>query len=193
MERELDFARCRAAEPSRQRRFTVRPRCESRQNVRNVDGQSDLGHLDVIRDFCRTRPLGILSIDVDGNDYWFLEALIGLRPAVVIVEYNASLGLRPLSVPYDKMFVRHARHESGWYHGASLTALDQLCGRSGYDLVAVAPGGCNAFFVRADLSAPARRRAPGQVYLENALRNEWSKTTAATQWERIKDLPYVSI
>ena len=41
---------------------------------------------------------GVLSIDVDGNDYWFLEALLPWEPQLVIVEYNASLGLRPLSV-----------------------------------------------------------------------------------------------
>ncbi len=30
--------------------------------------------------------LGVLSIDVDGNDYWFLEKLIRAQPAVIAVE-----------------------------------------------------------------------------------------------------------
>lgn len=162
-------------------------------NVTAVQRFLHLGNLDVIVDFCRGRDLGILSVDVDGNDYWFLERLLELRPALVIVEYNASFGLRPLVVPYDKDFLRHAKHESGWYHGASLTALHRLCTRAGYGLVAVTESGCNAFFLRADLAAPGRIIAPETAYRENRLRNEWSKTTAAAQWERIRHLPFVEV
>lgn len=152
----------------------------------------DLQNLEVIEGFCRGKELGILSIDVDGNDFWFLKALLHLRPVIIIVEYNASLALRSLSVPYDKNFVRHAKHASGWYHGASLPALDRLCIDAGYGLVSVAPGGCNAFFMRRELCGD-RIRKPEQVYMENQLRNQWSKTTAAEQWEVIKHLPFITI
>ena len=57
--------------------------------------------------------LGVLSVDVDGNDYWFLEALLAARPHVVAVEYNASFGLEPITVPYDPAFERHQKHASG--------------------------------------------------------------------------------
>jgi hypothetical protein len=153
----------------------------------------DRERLSVIRTFCAGRPLGILSIDVDGNDYWFLERLLDLHPVCVIVEYNASFGLRPISVPYDKDFVRHARHESGWYHGASLTALAGLCARAGYGLFAVTATGGNAFFIRSDSIDPNRFIAPEQAYRENSLRNQWSGTVAAGQWDRIKHLPYVDL
>jgi hypothetical protein len=135
---------------------------------------------------------GVLSIDVDGNDYWFLEALLPeLRPHVVSVEYNASFGRAPITVPYDPAFERHAKHPSGWYHGASLAALTKLCARHGMKLVAVTQAGLNGCFVRDNDPLPAID--PTASYRENALRNRWSKTTAAEQWERIKHLAFVEV
>ena len=135
--------------------------------------------------------LGVLSIDVDGNDYWFLEALLAAKPHVICVEYNASLGLAPLTVPYDPGFERHAKHSSGWYHGASITALTRLCNRHDFKLVAIAAGGANAFFVQGAAELPALD--PTAAYRELTLRNKWSKTTAAEQWASIKHMPYVSV
>ena len=153
----------------------------------------DLDNLHLLSDRYRTGELGVLSIDVDGNDYWFLQALLPeLQPAIVAVEYNASFGLRPIAVPYDPAFDRHAKHPSGWYHGASLEALTRLCTRSRYRLVAVASGGNNAFYARAELDGlPTLDVA--DAYREEDLRNEWSGKTAAEQWETVKDLEYVTI
>jgi hypothetical protein len=153
----------------------------------------DLDHLGTIIDFCRGRELGILSIDVDGNDYWFLDRLISLRPALIIVEYNASFGRRPLSVPYDKSFTRHAKHPSGWYHGASLAAETWRCERAGYSLVAVTVSGANAFFLRDDLMGAERKLAAEDEYRENVLRNGWSGSNAAQQWEQIRHLPLLDV
>lgn len=135
--------------------------------------------------------LGVLSIDVDGNDYWFLEALLARAPHVVCVEYNASLGKEPITVPYDPAFDRHAKEPSGWYHGASLVALTRLCARHGLKLVAISQAGGNAFFVRAQRALP--ELSPASAYRENALRNQWSHTTAAEQWARIAHLPFVTV
>jgi hypothetical protein len=152
-----------------------------------------LESLDVLRDRLRHSELGVLSIDVDGNDYWFLEALLpDLEPAIVAVEYNASFGLRPVTVPYDATFDRHEKHPSGWYHGASLEALTRLCARHGYRLVEVASGGNNAFYVRRELEDLPTLDVAG-AYRESVLRNEWSGTSAAEQWEAIRDLPYVDV
>jgi hypothetical protein len=135
--------------------------------------------------------LGVLSIDVDGNDYWFLDALLPARPHVIVVEYNASFLSASLTVPYDPTFDRHQKDRSGWYHGASLSALNKLCGTNGYKLVAVAEAGGNAFFVRQENPLPAVD--PHNAYRENRLTNEWSGTSAHEQWLRIKHLPYVEV
>lgn len=154
----------------------------------------DLSNLyPLVRDFAGTQ-LGVLSIDVDGNDYWFLDALLPLTPTLIVVEYNASMGLRPITVPYDPRFDRTAKHVSGWYHGASLTALCSLSERHGYALIAVSEGGGNAFFCRRDrLGAGIVAQDASALYRECKLRNEWSGTVASQQWDAIKHLPYVEV
>lgn len=150
-----------------------------------------LESLGVIRDYAAERPIGILSVDVDGNDYWFLEALIDLKPAIIIAEYNSVFGLRPITVPYDPEFERQAKHESLYYFGASLTALAHLAEKNGYSLINVGSGGINAFFVLSELLAP------GDIPLrtEHAYREKfWSdQSRPSEQWERIKHLPFVDV
>jgi hypothetical protein len=93
----------------------------------------------------------LLSIDIDGNDLWVWEAVERSRPRVVVVEYNASFGPeRSVSVPYDPDFDRMTHHPSGYYHGASITALARVGGRKGYVLAGCDGNGVNAFFVRSD-------------------------------------------
>jgi hypothetical protein len=128
--------------------------------------------------------LGLLSIDVDGNDYWFLKELIDIAPAVICVEYNATLGLEPISVPYDPLFDRHKKHPSGWYHGASLSALASLCASRGYGLAAISKAGLNAFFTKSGTLDPR------SAWLPNALRDEWSGKTREEQWAEIKHMPF---
>jgi hypothetical protein len=56
----------------------------------------------------------------------------------------------------------------------------------------MAAGGNNAFYTRRDHDAlPTLDTA--DAYREEDLRNEWSGTTAAEQWETVKDLEYVTI
>jgi len=128
--------------------------------------------------------VGLLSIDVDGNDYWFLKELIDIEPSVICVEYNATLGLDPVTVPYDESFDRHRKHPSGWYHGASLTALARLCASHGYGLAAVSEAGLNAFFTKSGALDPI------SAWLPNALREKWSGKSRDEQWDEIKHLPF---
>lgn len=92
----------------------------------------------------------ILSIDVDGADYWIWEQVTDYRPRVVVIEYNASL-------PAGRRLVQPADHTGGWqgtdYFGASLDALVDLGSRQGYRLVHTDLASANAFFVRDDLAA----------------------------------------
>lgn len=96
--------------------------------------------------------IGILSIDIDGVDYWVLEAINRFRPCILITEYNAVFGSeRKISVPYSASFNRTQQHFSNLYFGASLPALTLLANRKGYSLVGTNSAGVNAFFVRNDL------------------------------------------
>lgn len=96
--------------------------------------------------------IGLLSIDIDGNDYWVWESINVINPAIVIVEYNSRLGdTKAITVPYKKDFERSRAHHSMIYFGASLPAFTKLGNKKGYDLVGCNSTGVNAFFVRKDL------------------------------------------
>ena len=97
--------------------------------------------------------IGLLSIDIDGNDYWVWRAITQVNPVVVVVEYNAVLGdLFPISIPYEPSFNRTLAHYSNLYFGASLPALIHLGINKGYTFVGSNTAGCNAFFVRSDVA-----------------------------------------
>jgi hypothetical protein len=90
----------------------------------------------------------LLSIDIDGNDYWVWQAIRAFRPRVVVIEYNASLGRSARVVqPYDP---RAAWDHASMAFGASLAAIEALATEKGYALVGCNLTGVNAFFVRAD-------------------------------------------
>lgn len=107
---------------------------------------------DLLRDNGVTGDIGLLSIDIDGNDYWVWEAITAVNPVIVIVEYNHRYG-RDLvvTIPYVEDFNRRKAHKSAIYFGASLGAFCLLAGRKGYAFVGCNSNGINAFFVRRDM------------------------------------------
>jgi hypothetical protein len=96
--------------------------------------------------------IGLLSIDIDGNDYWVMDAIEAVSPRIMVVEYNSAFGrTAAVTIPYDQGFVRSEAHWSNLYWGASLAALRRLADRRGYGLVGGNRAGNNAFFVRRDV------------------------------------------
>lgn len=93
--------------------------------------------------------IGLLSIDIDGNDYWVWKALADLHPVIVIVEYNAEFGLNPWVIPYQVDFVWNKK-DATYYSGASLQSLCQLAYEKGYSFVGCNSHGNNAYFIRND-------------------------------------------
>ena len=99
-----------------------------------------------------TGKVGILSIDIDGNDYWVWKSINTINPAIVICEYNHRFGKEDaVTVPYDPKFVRSEKHYSNIYYGASIKAFVSIAKEKGYSLVAGNSNGNNIFFVRNDL------------------------------------------
>lgn len=106
--------------------------------------------------------IDLLSIDVDGNDYWVWQAITACSPRVVIVEYNSIFGPdRAVTIPYDPQFDR--RKHRFIYYGASLAALACLAKRKGYRLVATASG-VDAYFLRHDVAPDIPEVAPRRAY-----------------------------
>jgi hypothetical protein len=92
----------------------------------------------------------LLSIDIDGNDYWVWRAIASRRPRVVVIEYNA---LFQPNVKWVMAYASRHRWTGTTYFGASLRSLVELGGEKGYRLVGCTLSGTNAFFVREDLVA----------------------------------------
>lgn len=139
-----------------------------------------------------TGEIDLLSIDIDGNDYWVWKAIDVVSPRVVVIEYNASFGRRAISVEYDPGFVRFKAHRSGWYHGASLAALATLGDRKGYDLIGTDSSGVNAFFVRRDVP----RGRLEALEADEAYRPQRKRLKIATpeqQFAAIEHLTYVEV
>jgi hypothetical protein len=145
-------------------------------------------------------PLGILSVDIDGNDYWVLDRIDCVDPAILICEYNSLLGdTRPVVVPYKADTHRFEGHYSGLYYGVSISALTLLAKRKGYTLVGTNSYGSNAFFVRDDLAHHVLDRIETvDVHPTRCRdsRNEQGQLTFAAGLDRytlIKDLPVVDV
>lgn len=145
---------------------------------------------ETVNDIVGNGPLSVLSIDVDGMDYWIWNALRDAEPDVVIIEYNASLGPEEaVTVPYEAQFSCERAHPSCYYHGASLAALEKLGFAKGYSLVAVDSAGVNAFFVR-DAVRPASLLPQKAASIFRPHRMRLRKHTEQEQWEMIRHLRY---
>jgi len=98
--------------------------------------------------------IGLLHIDLDGNDYHILTEinLSKLNPSILILEYNSVFGNdRAITIPYDKAFVRTNSHYSNLYWGASLPALNHAASKKGYSLIGCNLAGNNAYFIKNSL------------------------------------------
>lgn len=104
----------------------------------------------------------VLTIDLDGVDYWIWEALDCVRSRIVIVEYNAGWGPEEaVTVPYSDNF---AWERGSQYFGASLGAMVKLAAAKGYRFVGTNSYGFNAFFVREDLGSALPTADPAEAF-----------------------------
>jgi hypothetical protein len=100
-----------------------------------------------------TGAIGLLSIDIDGNDYWVWKAIDVVDPDIVICEYNAVFGPDlAVTVPYDASFDRTRAHSSNLFWGCSLQALRRLGSSKGYVFVGCNSAGNNCYFVKSNLA-----------------------------------------
>ena len=98
------------------------------------------------------KEVDLLSIDIDGNDFWIWKEYKCINPRLVVIEYNSFFGSRiSCTIPYNPKFIWNHKNKKSYY-GASLKALEKLGKKKKYTLVGVDKNGVNAFFVRNDLA-----------------------------------------
>ena len=111
-------------------------------------------NIDDIISSIKEENIGLLHIDIDGNDYHIFKEmnLKLLNPSIIIIEYNSLFGVvRALTIPYRADFNRTKAHHSNLFFGASLKALNHAAENKGYSLIGTNITGNNAYFIRKDL------------------------------------------
>ncbi|MEQ9298907.1 MAG: hypothetical protein RIF33_10100 [Cyclobacteriaceae bacterium] len=110
--------------------------------------------------------IGILSIDIDGNDYWVWKEIDIVDPIIVIVEYNPVFGLdKAITVPYDPEFNRTKAHHSNLYFGASLRALCMLAEDKGYSFLGCTRSGNNAYYIKSGHESGLSIKSPEEGFV----------------------------
>jgi hypothetical protein len=127
-----------------------------------------------------TGRIDLLSLDIDGMDYWVWKSVTVIEPQVVVCEiHNPVPPDRALTVPYDPNFV----FESENYRGASLAAMCKLGREKGYRLVGTHRYGFNAFFIRNGIG----EEFFPEVDAASCLQDPFSKLAREERWPLAKD------
>ena len=81
----------------------------------------------------------VISLDLDGNDYYFLEKIIEnkIRPKLFIIEYNAKF---PPPIKWKIAYNDNHKWKGDDYFGASLSTYNDFLENKGYKLIC-----CNAY------------------------------------------------
>ncbi len=148
---------------------------------------------DLLGEHAPDGEIDVLSIDIDGNDYWVWQAIEVVRPRIVVIEYQDIIGPGPsITIPYDPEFSLdrfpvNAEHNN--YVGASLRAMTTLAARKGYHLVATNSLGFNAFFLRDDLATPL---IP-EIAVEDGFPHPWNDYGIRERWPLVADMPWQEV
>jgi len=115
------------------------------------------------------KEFDLLSIDIDGNDYWVLSKLLTeFRPRLIISEYNSEF-TDSRTIEYDPTFYFRGTD----YYGYTFAAGLKLAERTGYKVI-FQNAHLNMYYLRNDIAAGASIEAPKKEHL----------------WWRLNDGPY---
>lgn len=101
-------------------------------------GSGDSSLTSILKKADTPKEFGVLSIDIDGNDYEVWRDLTYFQPALVIIEYNQT-------IPPSVEFIDHGGQS---FMGSSCLSLNNLAKEKGYQLICCTATNC--FFIRQD-------------------------------------------
>jgi hypothetical protein len=133
-----------------------------------------------------TGLIDLLSLDMDGMDYWVWKAITIIEPQVVVCEtHNPIPPDRALTVPYDPKFL----FDSENYRGASLGAMTKLGREKGYRLIGTHRFGFNAFFIK---------NGVGETFFPeidpaSCVKDPFSELARKEKWPQLKDLKWQEV
>lgn len=131
-------------------------------------------------------PVDLLSLDIDGMDYWVWKAMAVIQPQVVVCEIHSQIPPdQALTVPYDPKFV----YQSEDFRGASLAAMCKLGRDKGYRLIGTHRFGFNAFFM---LKGVGETFFP-EVDLATCLNDPVSQSLRRERWPRTREMAWQEV
>ncbi len=137
--------------------------------------------------------IDLLSIDMDGVDYWIWSAINSIEPRVVVVEYQDIIGPdKALTVPYSDNFNGYAHPTTlGMpnFCGASLPAFVKIAKEKGYRLVGCNRYGYNAFFIK----NPLGEKEIPQINIKDCFKHPKVIWGMKERFPTVKDFPWVEV
>lgn len=147
----------------------------------------------IIRDNGFAGEIDLLSIDMDGNDYWIWQAIDVVQPRVLVLEYQDIIGSeKSLTVPYKDDFNAYEyplTNGSPNFCGASLTAFVKLARQKGYRLVGCNRYGYNAFFIQNSLG---ESEIP-EIKADECFKHPRVIRDMKARFPLVKDYPWVEV
>lgn len=126
--------------------------------------------------------IDVLSVDIDGNDYWIWKALDVVQPNIVVIETHVEFGLQNIVVPYDPNYFFPGKHPI--YHGASPIAMVNLGKQKGYRLVGANQLGFNFIFVKNGLAENELPEVPVESVLTHpSVKESWKRFESIKDWK----------
>jgi hypothetical protein len=139
----------------------------------------------------------VFSLDIDGMDYYIMSLLLeqGLRPKIIVVEYNSAFGpQRSATIPYKPDFDMYGDAHPFLYYGVSITGWKKLFAKYGYHFVTVETNGVNAFFVnRNEFKSGFFDNVQPLEFKENIHQARLFKKEHNEQYEIMENLPFINI
>ncbi len=139
----------------------------------------------------------IISLDIDGNDYYIAEEIfkVGFRPKIFVVEYNSVYGPdQSITIEYKPDFVFTSAHDTHLYYGVSISGWRNFFEKHNYHFVTVDQNGVNAFFVDpCCFDAEFLDRIQGVTFVENQSQYKKFRVPWKQQFTLIEDQIFVAI
>lgn len=124
--------------------------------------------------------IDLLSLDIDGMDYWIWKVITVIDPQVVVCETENPIPPdKAITVPYHPGFVS----KSVDYQGASLAAMCKLGRQKGYRLVGAHRFGFNAFFIKNGIG----EEFFPEVDVASCIQDPYSMLARKDRWPLVRD------
>ena len=146
---------------------------------------------DLLRNIGAQGEVDLLSLDIDGNDYYIWEAINEINPRLCVFEtHNIVPGDLSITIPYEENFNWKAKEGAERdFRSVSLLAMKKLSERKGYRLIGAHKHGFNVFFLRNDI---AQDIFP-EVSIDHVHNNLWTKIGQQQRWPLVKDKPWIKV